>query len=219
MEMTWYGLGLFRITERGYPAVAVEPWDEEEVGLHLPRVRVDIVTTSRILEDPREKRWKGLRGSPMTLAAPGEYEIGGLFITGVAAFADRKHGAERGQTILYALDYETITVAHFGMLGHVPTQSTIERLGNVNILLLPIGIPGALSPAMAAEVVNMVEPNIVIPMQYKTASLPFTVERRTLHPFLKEMGAQAIEPQATLKCSARDLPEETKIIVLQAQGA
>ncbi len=218
MEITWYGLGAFRFTERGFPAVMAEPWEEEEVGRPLPKVRAEIVTTSRILDEPRHKRWKGLRGSPITLASPGEYEIGGLFITGVAAFADRKQGKERGQTVLYAFDYGPITVAHLGKLGHVPSQSTLEKLGNVNVLLLPVGLPDALSPAMAAEVVNMVEPNIVIPMQYATQPFPFRAERATLRPFLKEMGVQGLEARPSFKFSARDLPEETQIVILEAQG-
>ncbi len=215
MEITWYGLGMFRITERGYPAVIAEPW---EADVPLPKVRADIVTTSYILDDPRTKHWKGLRGSPVTLAAPGEYEIGGLFITGVAAFADRKNGAEQGETVLYALNYGAITVAHLGRLGHVPSQSTVEKLGNVNVLLLPVGLPDALTPAMAAEVVNMIEPNIVIPMEYKVERAPFKVARRPLRPFLKEIGGQDVEPRPSFKFNARDLPEETQIVLLRPQG-
>ncbi len=218
MEITWYGLGAFRLTERGFPAVMAEPWEEGEAGRPLPKVRAEIVTTSHILDEPRHKRWRGLRGSPVTLASPGEYEIGGLFITGVAAFADRKQGELRGQTVLYAFDYGTITVAHLGKLGHVPSQSTLEKLGNVNVLLLPVGLPDALSPAMAAEVVNMVEPNVVIPMQYATSPFPFAVKRASLRPFLKEMGVQDIEPRSSFKFSTRDLPEETQIVILKAEG-
>lgn len=215
MEITWYGLGCFRIIERGYPAVITDPYDEEATGYALPRARAEIVTLSQPADDPRELAWPRFRGPTRTVASPGEYEIGGLFITAIPSYRDRQKGAERGQNIIYTYDLGAFTVCHLGELGHVPSQSRIEGLGAVHILLIPVGIPDGLSPSMASEVVSLIEPNIVIPMNYQTPDL--LVERQSVSRFLKEMGITNSETQASLKLAAGAIPEETQIILLEPQ--
>ncbi len=215
MDITWYGLGTFRINERGLPAVMTDPPDILEEGRDLPRLRVDIVTLSKPVADSRELAWKGVRGKQHTLASPGEYEIGGLFITGVGTYADRKKGTERGQNFVYNFNVGGIMVCHLGDLGHVPSQSQLEAIGHVHVLLVPVGVPGGLTPARASEVVSLIEPNIVIPMNYQTPNIQ--TKREKVDRFLKEMGISKVSPQEGLKISARDIPEETEVILLEAQ--
>lgn len=216
MELTWYGLGCFRIVERGYPAVVMDPFKDEETGLSLPRSRAEIVTSSELLDNPRQARWKGLRGTSHTLAGPGEYEIGGLFIAGVATFRDRKRGAEAGANIVFSVNVNGVVVCHLGELGHTPTQTQVEAMGAVNVLLIPVGLPGSLTPAMASEIVSSVEPDIVVPMNYKTPGLKLT--RNPVNRFLKEMGVASSDPQPSLKVSSRDSDaEETRVVLLELQ--
>jgi len=215
MEITWYGLGCFRIVERGYPAIITDPFKEEETNYELPRARVDIVTLSTPQEDPNEIRWKGFRGSPRTLTSPGEYEIGNLFINGVSSYRDRKSGAELGENIIYSFSLNGLSFCHLGLLGHVPTQAQVERIGSVSILLIPVGLPKGLTPSMASEVVSMIEPHIVIPMQYQSPEI--NVERDPIHRFLKEMGVTKTVPEASLKITSSGIPEETQIVLLEAQ--
>ncbi len=216
MELTWYGLGCFRIVERGYPAVVMDPFNEEETGLVLPRSRAEIVTTSEMLDEPHLARWKGLRGISRTLAGPGEYEIGGLFITGVATFRDHKRGAEAGQNIVFSVNVNGVVVCHLGELAHTPTQAQVEAMGSVNVLLIPVGIPGGLVPAMASEIISMVEPDIVVPMNYKTPNLKSS--RNPVNRFLKEMGVTWGDPQPSLKVLAGSSDaEETQVVLLEPQ--
>jgi len=216
MELTWYGLGCFRIVQRGYPAVVMDPFNEEETGLVLPRSRSEIVTSSVLLDEPQQARWKGLRGVSRTLAGPGEYEIGGVFITGVATFRDRKHGAEAGQNIVYAVNVNGVVVCHLGEIGHTPTQTQVEALGSVNVLLIPVGLPGGLTPAMASEIVSLIEPDIVVPMNYHIPGL--RVKRNPVDRFLKEMGVTWGDAQPSLKVlSATTEAEETQVVLLQPQ--
>ncbi len=218
MELTWYGLGCFRIVERGYPAVVMDPFGEEETGLVLPRSRAEIVTSSVLLEDPQQARWKGLRGILRTLAAPGEYEIGGLFITGVATFRDQKRGAETGQNVVFSVNVNGVVVCHLGELGHTPTQAQVEAMGSVNVLLVPVGLPGGLVPAMASEIISMVEPDIVVPMNYETSGLKLS--RNPVNRFLKEMGVTWGDPQPSLKVlSGGSDAEETQVVLLEPQQA
>ncbi len=213
MELTWYGLGCFRITKRGYPAVLTDPLDEAETGLTLPKARVDIVTSSVLLDRPETKRWKGLRKDGHVLAGPGEYEIGGLFITSIATYRDRVHGAKLGQNVVYAMNFNNVVVCHLGALGSPLTQSQAESLGRVNVLLLPVGLPDGLTPSMASEVVSLIEPEIVVPMEYQIPGIK--VPREPVTRFLKEMGLTHVSPLPSLKVTAGSLGEETQIVLLE----
>jgi L-ascorbate metabolism protein UlaG (beta-lactamase superfamily) len=215
MDITWYGLGCFRFVERGYPAVLTDPFDTGETGYELPRTRAEIVTVSEPLDDPHSMRWTGLRKHQRTIASPGEYEMGGLFITGVATYRDKKKGAERGQNIVYTFDVNDVSVCHLGQLGHVPTQTQIEAFGSVDVLLVPVGIPGGLTPSMASEVISLIEPHVIIPMQYKTTGLE--VKRSAVTRFLKEMGIKKNGEEDSYRITSTTIPEETEVVLLQPQ--
>lgn len=215
MELVWYGLGCFRLMERGYPAVVTDPFDEESTGLNGCHARADIVTTSSPLDEPERAKWKGLRGPYRTLAGAGEYEIGGLFITAIDTFRDRKKGVELGQNVVYTFDCNGVVVCHLGELGHAPSQSQVEAMGSVQVLLLPVGIPGGLTPSLASEVVSLIEPNIIIPMQYKVPGLQ--LKRDPVDRFLKEMGVAKETPVPSLKLTTSNLPEETRVVLLELQ--
>jgi len=215
MELTWYGLGCFRISERGYPTVLTDPFDEERAELALPRVRVDIVTSSWFIDEPENARWKGIRGVSHTIAGPGEYEIGGVFLAGVTTFRDRKRGALLGQNIVYSFNVNGVVVCHLGELGSTPTQAQIEAMGRVNVLLIPVGIPDGLSLTMASEIISLIEPDVVVPMHYKTSESQ--EKRMPVTRFLKEMGVAQSSPVPMLKLSSGSIPEEPQIVLLEPQ--
>jgi len=213
MEIVWYGLNCFRLSERGMASVVTDPCDPD-TGLELPRLRADIVTISR--ETPECSYVKAIRGTPRRLDTPGEYEIGGVFITGISTFADKKKGATRGLNTIYHFDYDGISVCHLGHLGHVPTQAQIEALGAVNVLMVPVGGDGGLTPSEASEVISLLEPGIVIPMRYKLPGV--TLSLGTLNRFLKQVGAEKIQPQESIKISQSSLPDETEIVILEPRA-
>jgi len=215
MELTWYGLGCFRISERGYPTVLTDPFDEERAELALPRARADIVTSSWFIDEPENARWKGIRGVSHTIAGPGEYEIGGIFLAGVATFRDRKRGTLLGQNIVYSFNVNGVVVCHLGELGSTPTQAQIEAMGRVNVLLIPVGIPDGLSLTMASEIISLIEPDIVVPMHYKTSDSQ--TKRMPVTRFLKEMGVAQSNPEPMLKLSSGTIPEEPQIVLLEPQ--
>jgi L-ascorbate metabolism protein UlaG (beta-lactamase superfamily) len=152
------------------------------------------------------------------ITGPGEYEIGGVFITGVRMSTGKKDkkGAEV-PNVLFVIDYEGVTVAHLGDLTTVPSQSQIEEFGTVNVALVPVGGGNALSPAKAAEVISLIEPSIVVPMHFKTYTKGPDLD--TEAGFLKEMGISEIEALPSLKVTKSSLTEETQVILLEATGA
>lgn len=209
MEITWYGQTCFRLSERGLATVVTDP-HPPEIGLTFPRPRAHIVTVS--YDDDQCRYTSGVRGPFKLLDGPGEYEIGDVFVTGIATFADGKRGTSRGQNTIFAFNFGGLSVCHLGRLGHVPTQSQVENVGTINILLVPVGGSGSLSPARASEVISLFEPNIVVPMYYKVQGLK--VKLGTLDPFLKEMGLEKMASQEMLKVNRTSMSEETQIIVL-----
>jgi L-ascorbate metabolism protein UlaG (beta-lactamase superfamily) len=209
MEITWYGLTCFRLSERGLATVVTDPYPPE-TGLTFPRLRADILTVSH---DDECRYTSGVRGPYKSLDGPGEYEIGGVFITGIATFADNKQGVTRGLNTIFTFDFGGLTVCHLGRLGHVPTQSQVEDLGTVNILLVPVGGGGSLNPARASEVISLFEPSAVVPMYYKIKGLDKNLD--TLSRFLKEMGVEKVDSQEVLKVTRTSLSEETQVVVLE----
>ena len=81
--------------------------------------------------------------------------------------------------------------------------------------LVPVGAGGGLSAAKAAEVVGVLEPNIIIPMRYSTPDSKLDLE--PLEKFIKEMGLGTVEAEASIKVTKSSLPEEARVVVLDYQ--
>jgi len=211
MDIVWHGHSCFRLNERGLAAVVTDPYDSEVVGYDKLKLRADVVSISH--DASGHNNLSAIRGKPHVVNGPGEYEIGGVFITGVQTNGKSKRKEEELRNTLYVFDYNGITVAHLGNLNRVPGQAEIEALGPVNVLLLPVGGGGGLNAAKAAEVVSLIEPGIVIPMHYQTPASKLKLA--PANKFLKEMGMSDIEPEDSLKVSRTTVPEETKVVVLK----
>ncbi len=216
MEITWYGHSCFRLTERNFAAVVTDPFDSKSIGYGPLKLKADIVTVSH--DAPGHNFTDGVKGFSHTIDGPGEFEIGGVFITGVQTDSgsnNHKKKKDAARNTLYVFDYDGITVAHLGDLQQVPSQAEIEALGTVNVALVPVGGGGGLNAAKAAEVVSLLEPNLVVPMHYSTPAVKVSLE--SLNKFLKEMGLGKTEAQPSLKVTRSGLPEETRVVVLDYQ--
>jgi L-ascorbate metabolism protein UlaG (beta-lactamase superfamily) len=149
------------------------------------------------------------------ITTPGEFEIGGVFITGIQTNGYGKRDTDEPRNTLYVFDYEGVTVAHLGDLRRVPSQTEVEALGTVHVALVPVGGGGGLNAAKAAEVVSLLEPGIVIPMHFGTSAT--SLKLAPLSKFLKEMGLGSVESQPSLKITKSMIPEETRVVVLDYQ--
>lgn len=205
MELTWYGLSCFRITERKYATVVTDPYNGK-LGLPALKLKSDVVTVSH--EAPGHNHLDGVSNFSHALNGPGEYEIGNVFITGIVT----RNDTSAFGNVAYVYNYDSLTVAHLGDMQKVPSQTQLEALEQVNILLVPVGGGNSLNASKAAELVSMLEPNIVIPMHYGLPSLK--VELESVERFLKEMGVTEPTEETSLKISASNLPEETETVIL-----
>lgn len=211
MEITWYGHSCFRLTERSQASVVCDPYNHQAVGYQPLKLKADIVTISH--QSPSHSFLKAVKGDAYVISGPGEYEIGGVFITGVQTNGRSKKDEEISENTLYVIDYNGINVVHLGDIRRIPSQSEVEELGPVHVALVPVGNGVGLNAAQAAEIISLLEPNIVIPMHYSTPAT--TVKLDGINKFLKEMGLSHVEKYPSFKISSPDgLPEESKVIVL-----
>ncbi len=213
MEITWYGHSCFRLTERNYATVVTDPFDSKEIGYFPLKLKADITTVSH--EALGHNNTDAIKGTSHVITGPGEFEIGGVFITGVQTDGPSKKAKEALHNTIYVFDFDGITVAHLGDLKQAPSQAEIDALGSVNVALVPVGGGGGLNAAKAAEIISLLEPNIVIPMHYATEDTKVSLD--SLNKFIKEMGLTKPESQPSLKVTRSGLPEETHVIVLDYQ--
>ncbi|HOW91318.1 MAG TPA: MBL fold metallo-hydrolase [Anaerolineaceae bacterium] len=217
MEITWYGHSCFRLTERNMATVVTDPYDHKQVGYEPLKLKADIVTISH--NTPGHNFTSAVKGHSYVIDGPGEFEIGGVFITGVHTNGHTKKSDEEPRNTMYLIDYNGLNILHLGDVNRVPSQGEVESLGPVHIALVPVGAGGSLTAMKATEVISLLEPNIVIPMHYATPhTINTAVKMEPLSRFLKEMGLGNLEPVPSLKVpNVNALPDETKVVVLGYQ--
>jgi L-ascorbate metabolism protein UlaG (beta-lactamase superfamily) len=200
IEITYLGRNCFRLKGRE-GSVITDPCPPES-GFTLGKQTAEIVTISR-KDDPGYSWSKGISGDPMVFDAPGEYEIGGILITGIAT-----KGIDGSRNIMFISEIDGIRVGHLGLAS----TASLEDLKNVDVLLLPVGGSNALAPNLAADLMTKIEPRIAIPMNYKVGGETLPLE--PLATFLKETGTKP-EPQAKINVSRSGLPSDLTVMVLE----
>ena len=212
MVITWLGQACFKI-QSGDQVVVIDPFSKE-IGLTPPRFKSDVVLITHDHYDHASA--ETLAGEPFVVKTPGEYETGGIYVQGIETFHDNTHGKERGMNTIYKIEMEEIRVAHMGDFGEDEIRDeTIEELGDVDVLLIPVGGKYTIDAEAAARVVKQIEPRFVIPMHYKIPGLKIALNG--VEEFLKEMGAIKTEVQEKLVLKKKDLGEDEKaeVVVLK----
>lgn len=216
MEIRFLGHACFRL--RGKSAVVVtDPYDPD-LGFRLPKLAADIVTISHEHQNHNHQEAVTsaiFRKKPFFVSEPGEYEIAGVSIFGVATFHDASQGKERGRNTVYVITLDDVRLAHLGDLGHKLTDAQLEEINGVDILMVPVGGAETIDSKEAVEVINQVEPKIAIPMHFHLPGL--TIKLAPVEEFLKEIGAEAVKPISKLTIIKERLPEEREVVVLEKQ--
>ena len=143
-----------------------DPFDNKSIGYDALKLRSDIVTVSH--DAPGHNYAEAVKGTSHIIDGAGEFEIGGVFITGVqtdgaSARKKSKDKEKASHNTVYVFDYDGITVAHLGDLKETPTQSEIKSLGTINVALVPVGGGEGLNATKAAEIISMIEPILSFP--------------------------------------------------------
>jgi len=215
MEISWLGHSCFLIKAKE-ERIITDPYSPE-IGLNLPTgLRADIVTVSHSHFDHNNATaisGQEVGVAPKILTGPGEYEINGAEIIGVPSFHDDKKGAERGQNTIFVFHLEGMGIAHLGDLGHTLTDEELEKTNQVDILLIPAGgsyFP-QISPKKASEVINQIDPRIIIPMHYQV--FKEKIATKPIDDFVKEVGMNP-ETLDTFKINKAELPEEERRLIV-----
>ncbi len=208
MDINWLGHSCFRI--RGRQATIITDPYSPDYGYSLGKPTAGIVTVSH--QHPGHSYTQGVSGEFRPVRGPGEYEISGVLIIGIATFHDSERGATKGKNTVYLMDVDEVSICHIGDLGHVLTADHLEQIEHVDVLLVPVGGVSTINAATATELVRQLEPKVVIPMHYRTEVLD-----RGLAPvaeFLREMGLKDIVSQPKLSITRANLPQSTQVYLL-----
>lgn len=215
MEITALGLSSFKL--RGKQATVVtDPFDSKAVGLKFPKnVEADVITVSH--DHPDHNEISAVGGKPFVIAGPGEYEIKGVMVIGVATFHDENQGADRGKNTIYRIEIDGVKVGHLGDLGHVLSSAQVDSLNGVDVLFVPVGGVYSLDPVKAAQVISDLEPHIVIPMHYNVEGLDVKTygALSPVSAFLKQMNKETVVPVSKLSVSKDKFAPEMQVVVLE----
>jgi L-ascorbate metabolism protein UlaG (beta-lactamase superfamily) len=149
--------------------------------------------------------WSSVGGTPFVVDIPGEFEKDNAFVYGLSLPSD--HGR-----VHFRIEFEDLSIGHLGSLDHAITNGELEQLEGVDILILPVGGKTVLTAEQAAEIINQVEPRIVIPIQYQADGMKSNYSG--IEPFLKAFGAKTSDVQDKFKITKKELPADDTTVVL-----
>lgn len=210
LEITWLGHACFRV-RTGTTTLLMDPFSPE-LGLSVSAAQgtANVVTASSAspfhgtvppAEDDK---------APVFIAGPGEYEAAGLHIRGIRTLGPPA-GEEQTWNTVFLIEAEGLTLCHLGNPARL-TDRQVEDAGGPQILLVPAGSTAGLSAPGAVELVNALEPKIVIPMLF--AHPGNKAELRELAPFMQELGTAAPAEQSRVTVTRAALPEEMQLVLL-----
>lgn len=218
MQINWYGQTCFQIeAKQGKDKIKIitDPFGKES-GLKLPKLKADIVTISHSDYDNRDIGSASEdRKEPIFVDSPGEYESKEVYIHGIDGFHDDKKGADLGKVTIYTMRVEGMNICHLSNIGQGELEeSQVEEIGDIDILLLPIGGEKSLSSSNAIKIMSQIEPRITIPMYYNIPGLKKKLD--SLDLFFKELGIDKIPAEEKVKIQKSDLSaDKAQIIVLK----
>lgn len=214
MEITYIGHSCFKIKGKTVTMV-IDPYDPK-IGYKLPKLSADVVLVTHDHFDHNNSA--GVLDCRLVIDTPGEYEVGGAFVYGRRVFHDDKQGAERGQNTMYLITIDGIDILHLGDLGHELSQEDLEKIPNVDILMIPVGGGPTIDAETAANVISALEPTYVLPMHYKTSDLNKDIKIDGIDKFLDVMGVENGIKKDLDKLtisSVKEDSEETEVVVLK----
>ena len=206
LQIRWHGHSCFEITND--VTIVTDPHDGKSIGIHAPSVTGDIILVSHDHYDHNSVKSVEKDGSKVVTDAR-KRNISNVEIKGIESFHDECCGEKRGDNIIYKFTMENITFCHMGDLGHDLEEDTIQKIGDVDILFIPIGGTFTLDAKQAWKIIKKVKPRITVPMHYKIGglSLPIT----GIEPFLEESKYEIIKVGNEIDIEKEDLPEKLEV--------
>lgn len=221
MDFKWFGQSCFYISgkkahkSREKVSILTDPFDES-TGLKLYKQNVEVVLVTHDHHD--HNNLSAVNDDAFVIDGPGEYEVENTFIQGIFSFHDDEEGEERGVNTIYVIESEGMRTCHLGDFGQEElTDEQMQEIGEVDILLIPVGGNYTIDGKQASKVITQLEPKAVIPMHYKIPGLEVDIEGP--EKFLEATGSKDKEPEEKASIAKSHLSDsEVKIIPLEAQS-
>lgn len=225
MDISYLGHSSFKMVVNSSPggvktkvSIITDPFDPSMVGLKYPKQISDIVTISHDHSDHNAS--DNVSEVKRIVSGPGEYEIMGVSIIGISSFHDKEKGASRGKNTIYVFEADGLRFAHLGDLGEMLSDNKVNEIGNVDIVMIPVGGDYTIGPKEASDLVGKIGVSFIIPMHYKVNGLGSTFTSLvSVDDFLKEAGL-TVEKMTKFSIKKEDISEEqnAKIVVLESKN-
>jgi len=209
MVIKWLGHACFCISSQEGTRILMDPFDSS-VGYPVPSVDADIVTTSHSHHD--HNYTQAAKGDFEVIDKPGTYNVKGIEIKGTSTFHDGEGGKKRGTNTVFTLNVDGLRVCHLGDLGHTLTDEQVKDIGNVDILLVPVGGFFTIDASQAATVAEQLGPKVIIPMHYKTEVINFPIAG--VEEFTRIMGGFSKVDSQEISISKENIDKLSKVVVL-----
>ncbi|QQS39513.1 MBL fold metallo-hydrolase [Candidatus Woesebacteria bacterium] len=212
MEITYLGHSSFRI--KGKTATVITDPYSDSIGLKFPKVSADIVTVSHIHDD--HNNVQAVSDVKHVFNGPGEYEMMGVSFIGLPTYHDDKKGEVRGKNIVFVIEIDNLRLAHLGDLGHKLSEKQLEDMGQIDVLMIPVGGFYTISQDVAVEVAQGVECPVTIPMHYKVDGLSKDLAEKIsgYEDFIVKMGLpKQVLPKLNL--TKDTIGENERVVVLE----
>lgn len=209
MEIKFHGYACFSIKD-GKITIVTDPYSDK-IGLKMPVLRADVVTVGH--DNDAHNNVSAIEGTPMILNWPGEYEKEGIHFKGIHSFHNTKEDKEQLENIIFVINFNNIRFCHLSAQGTKLTPEQLEQVGDVDVLFVPVGKSGSMDAKKAKEVIEQIEPRVIIPMAYHSEGSKKGLD--TVGSFLSIMGAEGLAAVDTFVVKKSELPEDnSKIVVL-----
>lgn len=214
MLIHYHGHSEFLLESAHGFSILTDPYDAS-VGYPMREYAVDAVTVSHGHGD--HSFTDKAKGDIAIVGEAGRFLLApDITVTAIPGFHDEAQGAKRGTNLLMRIEMDGLTLAHLGDAGTELTREQQDALGQVDILMLPVGGFFTIDAAAACKVVSQVNPRIVIPMHYKTAvNAGWPIGDET--EFLRLMGAENAVPLPLLRVTRGDLSEQPRLALMTIQ--
>jgi len=214
MDILWHGRTCFTIKSKN-GVIVTDPFSADE--FKAPKLKADIVILSLENEETLP-----VEGEPKYINWPGEYDVKGVPIFGIRAWnipkSEEEKGAQKKEVTVYTFELEGVKFCHLGYLGHKLTDDMMTNLQNIDVLFVPIGGVNAMDAKKAHEVIEEIEPRVVIPMLYKYPGEK--LDLNAIDEFLKEEGVKnPVELEKFSIGSKGQLPQDhTEFVILKVMN-
>lgn len=218
MKIKWFGHAAFLLTAQDGTKIITDPYKpgcfNGQLSYQPIHESADIVTVSHEHEDHNYAIQ--ISGKPFVLRDIGSKTIKNIKIYGITTCHDTAQGRERGLNTVYIFAIDGLRVCHLGDLGAILAAEEIKQIDKIDVLLIPVGGIFTIDAKTAMEVVETLQPKLVIPMHYKTSDCEFPIA--PVDDFLTMAGKKfTIKRVATseIEVSTSTLPKTTEIWVLK----